>query len=366
MAISSLTPGFRFHPTDTELVMYYLKRKLLGKKIVVNAVAEVNIYDFSPWDLPDKSSLKTGDLEWFFFCPKSKKYSNGFRSNRATETGFWKATGKDRKVKYKERIVATIKTLVFHLSHEGKGKRTNWVMHEYKMDDDQLANAGIIQDAYVLCKVFEKSGAGPQIGANYGAPFDDEVWNDDGGSCSRCPTTVGPDMATKMPIPLSVHDITITEPCSSIVTCSATEALNKLDYKQKGPVTSNTDVSLTEPGSSTVMFSDNERQMDVFSSDDMILFEEIASLLGVSMKDLDGNNENEGVEAGNKEKGKEGVAPNKDDDIYADLVNLVDLDEQIRGAELNNFITDVGTEYTLSNLLSLDDLDNDLRYFYDD
>lgn len=52
MAISSLIPGFRFHPTDAELAMYYLKRKILGKKIVVNAVAEVNIYDFSPWDLP--------------------------------------------------------------------------------------------------------------------------------------------------------------------------------------------------------------------------------------------------------------------------------------------------------------------------
>lgn len=89
--------------------------------------------------------MRSGDLEWFFFCPKSKKYSSGSRFNRATETGFWKATGKDRKVKYKERNVATIKTLVFHLLHEGKGKRTDWVMHEYRMDDEQLANAGIVQ-----------------------------------------------------------------------------------------------------------------------------------------------------------------------------------------------------------------------------
>nr|GEW54879.1 NAC domain-containing protein 82-like isoform X2 [Tanacetum cinerariifolium] len=51
MARSSLVPGFRFHPTDAELVMYYLKRKVLGKKIIVEAVAEVNIYDYSPWDL---------------------------------------------------------------------------------------------------------------------------------------------------------------------------------------------------------------------------------------------------------------------------------------------------------------------------
>ncbi|KAD5508143.1 hypothetical protein E3N88_15846 [Mikania micrantha] len=145
MEVSSLAPGFRFHPTDVELVVYYLKNKLLGKKIISNVVTEVNIYDFCPWDLPDKSSLKSGDLEWYFFCPKAKKYSSGARSNRATETGFWKATGKDRMVHHKERIVATIKTLVFHLGHAGKGQRTNWVMHEYRMEDEQLASAGVVQ-----------------------------------------------------------------------------------------------------------------------------------------------------------------------------------------------------------------------------
>ena len=53
MARSSIVPvpGFRFHPTDAELVVYYLKRKVLGKKILGDAIAEVNIYDYSPWDL---------------------------------------------------------------------------------------------------------------------------------------------------------------------------------------------------------------------------------------------------------------------------------------------------------------------------
>lgn len=93
----------------------------------------------------EKSSLRNGDLEWYFFCPKSKKYASGTRSNRATENGFWKATGKDRKVTYKGRTVATIKTLVYHLGHTGTGQRTDWVMHEYKMEDEQLANAGVVQ-----------------------------------------------------------------------------------------------------------------------------------------------------------------------------------------------------------------------------
>ncbi|XP_071698344.1 uncharacterized protein [Rutidosis leptorrhynchoides] len=176
---SSFCPGFRFHPTDTELAMYYLKRKLLGKNLVPEVIADVKIYDFHPRDLPDKSNLRNGDLEWFFFCPKSKKYANGSRTNRATETGYWKATGKDREVKYKDKTVAWIKTLVFHLGRPPKGERSDWVMHEYRMEDKDLADAGIVQDAYVICKLFEKSGVGPKNGAQYGAPFEEEDWDDD-------------------------------------------------------------------------------------------------------------------------------------------------------------------------------------------
>lgn len=52
MARMPLPPGFRFHPTDEELIMYYLKRKITGKKLFFDAVTELNVYKFSPWDLP--------------------------------------------------------------------------------------------------------------------------------------------------------------------------------------------------------------------------------------------------------------------------------------------------------------------------
>jgi hypothetical protein len=52
MAQTSLPPGFRFHPTDVELCSYYLKKKIMGKKLLVDAIAEVELYKFAPWDLP--------------------------------------------------------------------------------------------------------------------------------------------------------------------------------------------------------------------------------------------------------------------------------------------------------------------------
>ncbi|KAI3799668.1 hypothetical protein L1987_34967 [Smallanthus sonchifolius] len=175
---TSLAPGFRFHPTDEELVRYYLRRKVCGQPFRFAAVSEVDVYKSEPWELADYSSLKTRDLEWYFFSPVDRKYGNGSRLNRATGRGYWKATGKDRAVRHKSEMIGMKKTLVFHSGRAPDGKRTNWVMHEYRLVDQELVRAGISQDTFVLCRIFQKSGLGPPNGDRY-APFLEEEWEDD-------------------------------------------------------------------------------------------------------------------------------------------------------------------------------------------
>ncbi|CAJ1976619.1 unnamed protein product [Sphenostylis stenocarpa] len=182
---TSLAPGFRFHPTDEELVIYYLKRKVSGKNFRFDAISEVDIYRSEPWDLADKSRLKTRDQEWYFFSALDKKYGNGGRMNRATCKGYWKATGNDRAVRHEQRTVGLKKTLVFHSGRAPDGKRTNWVMHEYRLVDEELERAGTgssqpQKDAYVLCRVFHKNNIGPPNGQRY-APFVEEEWDDASG-----------------------------------------------------------------------------------------------------------------------------------------------------------------------------------------
>lgn len=178
-APTSLVPGFRFHPTDEELVLYYLRRKICGKSFRLDVISDIDIYKVEPWDLPGKSKLQTRDLEWYFFSVLDKKYGNGSRTNRATEKGYWKTTGKDRAVLHRAKAVGMKKTLVYHLGRAPKGERTNWVMHEYRFVDQDMGKAGIDQDAFVLCRVFQKSGSGPKNGEKYGAPFVEEEWVDD-------------------------------------------------------------------------------------------------------------------------------------------------------------------------------------------
>ncbi|ONK71800.1 uncharacterized protein A4U43_C04F12510 [Asparagus officinalis] len=165
----TLPPGFRFHPTDEELVTYYLERKINRRKIELEIIPEVDLYKCEPWDLPEKSLLPSKDLEWYFFSHRDRKYPNGSRTNRATQGGYWKATGKDRKVNAQRRPTGTKKTLVYHRGRAPHGSRTDWVMHEYRLDEKECETPSSgLQDAYALCRVFKKSAPGPKIIEHYG------------------------------------------------------------------------------------------------------------------------------------------------------------------------------------------------------
>ncbi|KAB2004269.1 hypothetical protein ES319_D11G186300v1 [Gossypium barbadense] len=178
MAPVSLPPGFRFHPTDEELVAYYLKRKINGRKIDLEIIPEVDLYKCEPWDLPGKSLLPSKDLEWYFFSPRDRKYPNGSRTNRATKSGYWKATGKDRKVNSQTRGVGVKKTLVYYRGRAPHGSRTDWVMHEYRLDERECESASTgFNDAYALCRVFKKSATTTpkMIGEHYSTTVNNQI-----------------------------------------------------------------------------------------------------------------------------------------------------------------------------------------------
>jgi hypothetical protein len=131
-----LPPGFRFHPTDEELIVYYLTNKVVNGTVPVHAISEVDLNKSEPWDLPAKA--KIGEKEWYFFSLRDRKYPTGMRTNRATDAGYWKATGKDREVMSSRtgRLVGMKKTLVFYRGRAPRGEKTNWIMHEYRIEGE--------------------------------------------------------------------------------------------------------------------------------------------------------------------------------------------------------------------------------------
>ncbi|MCO5547824.1 hypothetical protein L7F22_001276 [Adiantum nelumboides] len=188
-----LPPGFRFHPTDEELVVHYLKNKVSSRPLPVPIIAEIDLYKFDPWDLPGKAIC--GESEWYFFTPRDRKYPNGARPNRAAGSGYWKATGTDKPISTTMLICANNnnsttssnnmnmnmqggliqhhqhiklgvkKALVFYKGRPPKGVKTNWIMHEYRLAPDPSSSKppsfstrrSLRLDDWVLCRIYRKS-----------------------------------------------------------------------------------------------------------------------------------------------------------------------------------------------------------------
>lgn len=84
-----------------------------------------------------KEVAKLNSSEWYFFSFRDRKYATGFRTNRATAIGYWKATGKDRTVHHPRTraLVGMRKTLVFYRNRAPNGIKTGWIMHEFRLEN---------------------------------------------------------------------------------------------------------------------------------------------------------------------------------------------------------------------------------------
>ncbi|KAK1379599.1 No apical meristem (NAM) [Heracleum sosnowskyi] len=168
-----MLPGFRFHPTDEELVGFYLKRKIQQRPLSIELIKQLDIYKFDPWDLPTEMA-STGEKEWYFYCPRDRKYRNSARPNRVTGAGFWKATGTDRPIYSSEgtsKCIGLKKSLVFYKGRAAKGIKTDWMMHEFRLPSLGVSvppkryidkNSIPANDAWAICRIFKKANSNAQ------------------------------------------------------------------------------------------------------------------------------------------------------------------------------------------------------------
>ncbi|KAH7519411.1 NAC domain-containing protein 43 [Ziziphus jujuba] len=161
---SQVPPGFRFHPTEEELLQYYLKKKVSNERIDLDVIRDVDLNKLEPWDIQEKCKIgTTPQNDWYFFSHKDKKYPTGTRTNRATAAGFWKATGRDKVIYSNCRRIGMRKTLVFYKGRAPHGLKSDWIMHEYRLDDNTNDNnvstvmgENSTEEGWVVCRIFKK------------------------------------------------------------------------------------------------------------------------------------------------------------------------------------------------------------------
>ncbi|KAK4405093.1 NAC domain-containing protein [Sesamum angolense] len=79
----NLPPGFRFFPTDEELVVHFLHRKAQLLPCHPDVIPDLDLYPYDPWDLDGKAMAE--GRKWYFYSRRTQ--------SRVTESGYWQSIG---------------------------------------------------------------------------------------------------------------------------------------------------------------------------------------------------------------------------------------------------------------------------------
>ncbi|CAE5956242.1 unnamed protein product [Arabidopsis arenosa] len=129
--------GFRFDPTDVELVLGYLKPFLEGKALPKNKIHVKDIYLYHPNQLLVEFE-KGNEKELFFFTPRSLVCSGGERVARSANGGFWHSTTGSKDIIIGDTVIGVKQCFNFFDGKLLNGRRpkegkTNWLMIEYRL-----------------------------------------------------------------------------------------------------------------------------------------------------------------------------------------------------------------------------------------
>ncbi|KAL3538607.1 hypothetical protein ACH5RR_001973 [Cinchona calisaya] len=153
-----LPPGFRFYPTDEELVVHFLHRKAALLPCHPDVIPDLDLYPYDPWDLAGKAMVEGN--KWYFYSRRTQ--------SRITSNGYWKPLGVDEPIfsSSSGQKVGMKKCLVFYVGDQpSEGAKTNWIMQEYRLSDNGSSSTRSSKkrhsrndySKWVVCRVYERN-----------------------------------------------------------------------------------------------------------------------------------------------------------------------------------------------------------------
>ncbi|CAN6475993.1 unnamed protein product [Victoria cruziana] len=157
----SLPPGLKFIPTDEDLVLHYLYRKVKLLPCYPDFIREIDLYNYNPWELPGKAS--DGSKEWYFYSQRSRNYRKNSIEYMPAASGHWRVTGMDKTISNGNTVIGCKRSLVFYTGNFPSGLKTDWVMDEYSLlESTTRASRGrrrcsrTVPEDWVLCRIHER------------------------------------------------------------------------------------------------------------------------------------------------------------------------------------------------------------------
>ncbi|KAK0592415.1 hypothetical protein LWI29_018808 [Acer saccharum] len=154
--------GFRFMPSDEELVKGYLLRKIRGQELPWNGIQFCDLYgDKSPWEIfhgTDHELSEEDDYKFYVFTRLKK--ASLHRVSRVAGCGTWHGDRKLEKIfadkKKKEGLTGLKKNFTFRIKNGSK--KSHWIMHEFSLAGESLMGIDYKSCDFVLCRIFKKKG----------------------------------------------------------------------------------------------------------------------------------------------------------------------------------------------------------------
>ncbi|XP_062175739.1 NAC domain-containing protein 41-like [Alnus glutinosa] len=136
--------GFRFMPTDEELISHYLVKKVKGEELSWDGIPDCDLYgEKPPWEI-------CGDQEKVYFFTTLKKLSKN-RVSRTAGCGVWHENCTVKIYDNRGDIIGARKLFNFNVKEGSTTKNSNWIMHEFSLVGEQQQGTNL-----VLCSLQKK------------------------------------------------------------------------------------------------------------------------------------------------------------------------------------------------------------------
>ncbi|KAJ6976561.1 NAC domain-containing protein 86-like [Populus alba x Populus x berolinensis] len=127
-----LLAGYRFSPNNDDLVVYYLKRKILGQQLPADVIPTTDVYASSPDKLPLDDFKGGVPNEWFFFSTRSKD-----DNIIALDGGYYAIDPEGAgPITWEGKVVGYVKTLNFYQGSSPNGTETEWMVEEFRVNPE--------------------------------------------------------------------------------------------------------------------------------------------------------------------------------------------------------------------------------------